>query len=162
MEFHKENLIPGPKKRVWIEEDPGHWEKYWVDHKGKLTKCMPHRLKWWSLPNMCMTAGWNNIEDPLYYAKTLQAMRAVLKITAQQLYGLFGYDVYRTIWLELQREEEITRQAWKDATMAIVAKAIDLIPYPDVDWLPDLKGWLRDFLMWFANSFYDLLFSIQL
>jgi hypothetical protein len=160
-ESHKENLIPGRKYRSFKKNSDGKYVRGWVNSQGIFTPTKPHHWSWRAIPNMLAKL-------PMYegYPILYWPIRAILKISAQRLWELIPSeekDVYDRTILDLVREDSELQSAWKEMTMAIIEKAMELIPFPEApEGLEGVEDILKEWLLLFADDFYNLMFSIQL
>lgn len=151
IQLHPENLIPGRKTRAW-RKIGNDWVKGWVDGDNSWHASAVHRWTWRAIARL----GWNTEAT----STDIDSLKAILRLSVRKLYALMDDNEYNELITSLLKEDEFA-EAWKEMTMKLVDEAIKLFPFPEgaPDGVEDL---FNDFVSWFAEQFYDLLFSIKL
>jgi hypothetical protein len=136
-----------------VEKD--HFKKQYYK-RGQWLDTKKHEIKWKRAPY------WLLAITSLEYPRDAAPIRAGLKIMAHRLHEL-GNDLFysQTIKELLEDGEDAAfRAEWKRITMLIVQYAINSIPIPEE--IAGFREAMNSFFMYFADKFYDLLFSIQI
>lgn len=157
----------------WVK-DPKRKRDYKKQYfmKGKWKDVKPHYFTYNRLPYFAMSARARSVLPTGQYAYPYnnQPLYATLWVVARRLWeyirdesGLSEveqvktYNEYIKALIKNDNTAEL-RAAWKEMTMEIVQMAINAFPIPEE--AAEFKGLFNQFFMWFANKFYDFLFSL--